>query len=69
MNRVGGKCFAPDASTEHHMRQDTEIWKDGPGATTSVSPNVYEYLRSRIAETVSCDVPTGPDGYSRNCRN
>ena len=73
MNRAGGKYVAPDASTEHHMRQGSEIWKGGLGATTATSPNGYEYPRAPIMETVSWDGPVGSDGghsgnYNRNDR-
>ena len=69
-NRVGGKCLAPEASAEHHMRKDDEIRKDGPGVTSSMAPSGYEYPRAPITETVSRDGPVGSGtGRSRNYRN
>lgn len=49
------------------MGKDAEIRKGGLGATTSTSPNDYEYPRAPITETVSWDGPAGSDaGHSRN---
>ena len=65
VNRIGGKRFAPDATTGHHRRQDSEIWKGVNGATHTASPSGYEFHRAPVAETVTWDGSTGSDtGYS-----
>ena len=49
-NRLGRKCFVPDAATEHHFKRDSQIWAEGRGMSPSFPDLGVDLPRAPIAE-------------------
>ena len=61
MGRIGGKCFAPDATTDAHFKRDSRIRESETDTSSNFPDRGLEPPRAPITETVTWDDPPDSD--------